>query len=97
MWRNDFELRKIGYECNVLLSVNIEDHEAEVDHNTFSRTSASSTTTLFFLCKYRNSSSNCTMLSLEHMDAMETYGGDQLGTYVRHVLIEGSHKPRIVW
>jgi hypothetical protein len=96
MWRNDFELRKIGYECDILLSVSIEVHEVEIDHDTFSRTSASSTTTFFFLCKYRNSSSNCTIISLKHVRPMGTYGGDKLGTYIGHVLVKRSHEPRVM-
>ena len=71
-------------------------HEGKVDHDAFSRTSASSTTTFFFLCRYLNSSSNYIIMSVVRTCRMKTYGSNKLGPYIGHVLVQGSHKPRIV-
>lgn len=71
-------------------------HDGKVDHDAFSRTSASSTTTFFFLCRYRNSSSNYIIMSVARIRAMETYSSNKLGPYIGHVLVQGSHEPRIV-
>lgn len=71
-------------------------HGSEVDHDAFSRTSASSITTFFFRCRYLNSSSNCIIMSVAHIRAMETYGSNKLSPYIGQVLVQSSHKPRIV-
>src|SRR6267142_497926 len=70
--------------------------DGEVDHDAFSRTSASSTTTFFFLCRYLNSSSSCKFLSVVHINVMETYCRDKIGAYIGHVLVQCGHQSRIV-
>jgi hypothetical protein len=87
MRRDNFEFCKIGYESDILLFVSIAYREVEVGQHAFSRTSASSTTTFFFLCKYLNSSSNCKIMSTARAHAMETYDSKKLSAHIGHVLV----------
>ena len=69
---------------------------------TFNRTSANSFTTFFFLCKYRNSSSSCPPAVSHHRCTSLsfllpcTHNRHQLRPDIRHVLVEGGHKPCVV-
>ena len=74
-------------------------YQRETERNTLIRISASSLTTFFFLCKYRNSSS-----SLRHRSAIVhylicsemTHRSDELRSYVGHVLTQGGDQPGVV-